>query len=302
MTDDLGTDSAADDPRIEALTRASRSIHVAPLDAVQFVSTARVRRRRRRTIIGSVLATAVIVAGVSVATTGSSPNRDVGLDVADQPDAPSNRPLADLAVSVKPRSSAPGGTRGTATWNPTSRTVTYVPPNEYNGCLVEGSATSAGGSVTLILDRPKVEDGVFCTAIALTVTVTISGLSEAPNELIVSESGETTTVPVNAAPKIVLLAAMAPSDVTRQAAISGPLNLQGDCVSVGSNVAIWPYGTTVISEFPLQIRVPDAGVFTEGEVVTGPGGFFDAATDDVLVQIPDSCGTTRGTTINPQLE
>jgi|GEM_PF-2703088 len=71
----MNSDLDPDDPRIEILARASRSIAVTPLDATQVVAVARTRRRRRHTAIGSALAVATLAAGISVATAGS--DRDV---------------------------------------------------------------------------------------------------------------------------------------------------------------------------------------------------------------------------------
>ena len=64
-------------------------------DRFELVRSRVIRRRRNRTIISSVLAAAVIVAGVSVATTGSSPSQNTNIDAADQTDAPETQPFPD---------------------------------------------------------------------------------------------------------------------------------------------------------------------------------------------------------------
>jgi hypothetical protein len=95
MSDDSDTEHSGGDPRIDALTRASRTIQVSPLDGARLVRAARARRRRQRTIISSVLGAAVVVAGVAVTTAGSSPDQinSNRIDAADQSDAPRTQPL-----------------------------------------------------------------------------------------------------------------------------------------------------------------------------------------------------------------
>lgn len=196
MTDDPGTDSPPEDPRIEALTRASHSIHVAPLDTAQFVRAARVRRRRRRTIISSVLASAVIVAGVSVATAGSSsPSQNTNLDAADQSDAVDE--TKELGVTVEhlyPRTRDFEIQEGAADWDPQTRTLAYVTSTFEGGCLADGAASLRGSSASLVLTESRRLQ--VCRRSSETAIVTINGLTEAPTELTVTESGQTRTVPV----------------------------------------------------------------------------------------------------------
>ncbi|MFB9313048.1 hypothetical protein [Nocardioides plantarum] len=101
MTDDPESEPAADDPRVGALTRASRTIDVAPFDAARVVRAARARRRRDRTIISSVLAVAIIVAGVSVATAGSSRTHPGSVDAADRSGMSETPPVPGPATGSK---------------------------------------------------------------------------------------------------------------------------------------------------------------------------------------------------------
>lgn len=86
--------------------------------------------------------------------------------------------------------------QGAARWEPRSRTVTYVSRLDYSGsCPPEGSVELNGGALILVL-AVTVGDDQPCTADANTMLATISGLTEAPAELAVTEEGETRTIPV----------------------------------------------------------------------------------------------------------
>jgi hypothetical protein len=118
-----------------------------------------------------------------------------------------------------------------------------------------------------------------------------------PNAGSLVPSGSTVTLIVmrDDAPQPVLLT-QPTSQIGRQALIAGPLTLLGDCIGIGEAVAIWPRGTTVLNAAPLTLQVPDLGTIQEGDKVTGAGGYFDAVTGNVEVDIPASCGTTQGVT------
>lgn len=95
------------DPRVDALTRASRSIPVGPLDTDGVVMTARARRRRQRTVVGSALAAAVVVVGVAVTTattsgrTGAVPDGPGGPDVAAPTSTSSAQPFPDAPAGSR---------------------------------------------------------------------------------------------------------------------------------------------------------------------------------------------------------
>jgi thiol-disulfide isomerase/thioredoxin len=82
----------------------------------------------------------------------------------------------------------------------------------------------------------------------------------------------------------------------RDALISGPLSLVGNCAGIGDAVAVWPQGTTIAQERPLVLDIPGLGTVDAGEQLTGAGGNFDTATDDVPLRLPRSCQTTTGVT------
>lgn len=79
----------------------------------------------------------------------------------------------------------------------------------------------------------------------------------------------------------------------RDAIVTGPLTLVGTCVGIGDHVALWPQGTKIVDEFPLVLSVPGLGEVRAGETLAGAGGYFDTAVDDVSVDVPDSCGTSK---------
>lgn len=82
----------------------------------------------------------------------------------------------------------------------------------------------------------------------------------------------------------------------RDAIISGPLSLVGNCAGIGDAVAVWPKGTTVAQERPLVLDIPGLGTVKAGDELTGAGGNFDTAADEVPLRLPQSCQTTTGVT------
>jgi len=78
-----------------------------------------------------------------------------------------------------------------------------------------------------------------------------------------------------------------------EARVSGELTRVGDCAGIGKQVGVWPPGTKVVSESPFTLRVPGLGEVQAGDELVGAGGYFDAAADDVGIEVPASCGTTR---------
>ncbi len=47
----------------------------------------------------------------------------------------------------------------------------------------------------------------------------------------------------------------------------GRLEVVGGCLGLATSVVVWPYGTDVVSEEPLQIDVPDLGTFGVGDEI-----------------------------------
>ncbi len=85
-----------------------------------------------------------------------------------------------------------------------------------------------------------------------------------------------------------------------QARVRGALTMVGNCAGINEAVAIWPEGTTVLRESPLELNVPGLGRIHEGEQVDGGGGYFDTDTDDIGIVIPASCDTTEAVTFRPE--
>jgi hypothetical protein len=54
----------------------------------------------------------------------------------------------------------------------------------------------------------------------------------------------------------------------------GRLEVVGGCLGASGSVIVWPQGTEVIDEDPLQIDVPDYGTFNVGDEVRVGGGYL----------------------------
>ncbi len=80
-----------------------------------------------------------------------------------------------------------------------------------------------------------------------------------------------------------------PANGGDDAAIYGRVTLIGDCLGIGSSVAVWPNGTTIVSDDPLTIEVPDLGQVKVGDEVDGGGGTHDPGDAPDGVTIPDTC-------------
>lgn len=53
----------------------------------------------------------------------------------------------------------------------------------------------------------------------------------------------------------------------------GALTVIDGCLGVGDAVVLWPFGTSVVSDDPLMIDVPDHGTYTLGDEVAVGGGY-----------------------------
>lgn len=79
----------------------------------------------------------------------------------------------------------------------------------------------------------------------------------------------------------------------RDAFIRGRLTTVGNCAGIEGSPVIWPTGTVAIGESPLVLRIPGLGEVRAGERLQGHASILDAATDNLSVEVPESCGTTR---------
>lgn len=91
-----------------------------------------------------------------------------------------------------------------------------------------------------------------------------------------------------------------PANGGEDAGITGRVTMIGDCLGIGSAVAIWPNGTTVVAEDPLTIEVPDLGRVELGDEIEGAGGFHDPADAPHGVSIPDTCDSKTIVTWRPE--
>lgn len=62
------------------------------------------------------------------------------------------------------------------------------------------------------------------------------------------------------------------AEASADAALTGRLTVVGGCLGVGDAVVLWPYGTKVVDEDPLAVKVPGSGVVGVGEKVDLGGG------------------------------
>lgn len=73
-----------------------------------------------------------------------------------------------------------------------------------------------------------------------------------------------------------VLVAEHPSDATREAAISGTVDLSGDCFVLrgegGDWLIEWPHGSAR-GEDPLSVDVPEFGTVYAGQYLTASGGY-----------------------------
>lgn len=52
---------------------------------------------------------------------------------------------------------------------------------------------------------------------------------------------------------------------------------------------IWPSGTSIAGDDPLTLRLPSGEELTVGQAVSGGGGYYQATSDQVDVDIPAQC-------------
>lgn len=85
------------------------------------------------------------------------------------------------------------------------------------------------------------------------------------------------------------------------ALVRGRLVTRGRCVLLeddeGVDIAypvIWPSGTSIHSENPFTLRLKSAALITVGAVVSGGGGYHQASSEIVEVDIPAECVPETG--------
>ena len=71
----------------------------------------------------------------------------------------------------------------------------------------------------------------------------------------------------------------------------GRVELVGDCLGIGGNTIIWPYGTEIVSDGPLVVNVPGEGQVTIGDQVTGGASHYGDNLPDGIGAIPSGCPT-----------
>jgi hypothetical protein len=71
------------------------------------------------------------------------------------------------------------------------------------------------------------------------------------------------------------------------AAISGVVELVGDCLGIAGRVVYWATGTEVVSTDPLVLDVPGDGRVEVGDSLSGAGGTLGGTPD--RVEVPEGC-------------
>lgn len=98
------------------------------------------------------------------------------------------------------------------------------------------------------------------------------------------------------------------SEEGEAALISGELVVTGPCVSIHSTVTdesfpvVWPSDTSIIEASPLTLELPSGQRVTEGDDVSGGGGFYSA--DSLGLQVTAAClpATEEMAVLNPMGE
>lgn len=196
-----------DDPYAErpSVLASLEDLDVGPVPVRDIVNAGhRIKRRRRATLAGIAAATVLVIGGGLVTTQVLGSNQTDDSLVADsgaEEDATADGQELSVEVTM-----VDGGVdyflgRGAATWIAESRTISYVSLRDYSSsCRPKGTATQGEDGVTLDL-RVAAADGeeVPCAADARIMVATISGLEGPPDELVVTEEGETRSVAVSGA-------------------------------------------------------------------------------------------------------
>jgi hypothetical protein len=109
--------------------------------------------------------------------------------------------VQDLAVTVNPMGEVGDYVapllEGSALWRAKERELVYIPETVYNSCLTKAKPSTTHGSTSLNLTPPA--SVANCDDVTSKAVITITGLTEPPTKLTVTENGEQRTVAVTAA-------------------------------------------------------------------------------------------------------
>lgn len=190
---------------------------------------------------------------------------------------------------------------GEAVWDPTEGILLYASGAGYSSsCPPDPTLTNGDGSLSLNLERADVN--AVCTADAVPVVVTVTGLASAPERFVVtvwSNPPETVEVTVSASAKSVDLPTndWKSGEPGNQALLTGTLALdENRCVVLDDapggtwTYATWPAGYTAATDSNGQVILRDSDgdpVARSGDTVEMGGGFYPADKVDPHPCIPD---------------
>lgn len=298
------------------LERIWDDLPIGPAPVEQLLTTGHAARRRRRAIVAGAALTGAVMIGVGIAAQPFSGSQVVDGQIAGTPTADAPPPLSGTfdPIDLTPKTAQPralvsmgfpkSGMRGIAfsldKWEDGEWQAAYYltsdggslgwEPSWWSLADAEGRGwrdigVSGPGPDQVIVPNTAT-NGFYrlCTANAVEEAC---GLLEVNSSAASVPGGRSATV-------------LLTGDGGRDAKIVGTLTRVGDCAGIGDQVGIWPLGTTVVRESPLTLNIPGLGEIQAGDELVGAGGVFDAAVDDVAIEIPASCGTTQAVTFRPE--
>jgi len=91
----------------------------------------------------------------------------------------------------------------------------------------------------------------------------------------------------------VLIGADGDGDNVAGVGTGGRIAMVGDCLGINDRTVIWPHGTEIVAEDPLEIDVPGLGRVGLGDEVTGGAVVYADYLPDGIDAIPPTCPRER---------
>lgn len=269
------------------LTRLLDEMPVGQPPLADLVASGRAaKRRRRRAQVAAVSLVVLAVIGGSFAFSRVTPTGGDTL-VADR--AINGSGLNATVEAGDDALTSRGLASGEAVWDPDGGGLLYASRGGYSSsCPPNPTAIDRDGALSLQLALTDVD--AVCTADAVPVVVTVTGLASPPDRLTVSEEGnppEVVEVTVSTSDKPIDLPTndWKPGEPANQALLTGTLTLdENGCVVLDSpagtrTYATWPSGYTATSDEDGQVTLLDSDgnpVARSGDTIQMGGGFHPA--------------------------
>lgn len=245
------------------------------------------KRRRRRVQVGAVSLVVLVVMGGSFAFSRLGPT---GGDTLVADGATNGNGLNATVEAGDDALTSRGLASGEAAWDPDGGGLMYASRGGYSSsCPPTPAVTDRDGTLSLQLAHADVN--AVCTADAVPVVVTVTGLASPPEHLTVSEEGnptEVVEVVVSTSANTVNLPTndWKPGEPGHQALLTGTLALdENGCVALDHppagtrTYATWPSGYTATSDEDGLVTLHDSDgnpVARSGDTVQMGGGFHPA--------------------------